>query len=90
MNIEANGWDIINELDECILKQIEQIVIEFHNLEFLQNEYFGGFKDIPNTVECIYIRKDIITEIPQLEIVSCPISNLDYPNCSFMPDYILN
>ena len=121
MDIEGHEWDIFNRLDDTTLLQFEQMTIEFHNLEFLQNDYFGnfgisydimysvfsklnkhfylghihgnncgGFKDIPNTIECTYIRKDLLGSIPEIETIPYPISELDYPNAASIPDYTLD
>jgi len=85
------------------------MVIEFHNLEFMQNHVFGfidltqadmaavferinsqfylghihgnncgGIKDVPNTIECTYIRKDLVEGVPSVETVPYPIENLDF------------
>ena len=37
MDIEGCEWDIFNEVDSTLLSKFQQIVVEFHNLEFLQN-----------------------------------------------------
>lgn len=121
MDIEGCEWDIFNELDITILSKFQQIVIEFHNLEFLQNHCFGhltntyekmssifsklntifylghihgnncgGIKDIPNTIECTYIRKDMLNNLPEYEKRSYPITGIDYPNNSNISEYTLN
>lgn len=121
MDIEGCEWDIFNELDTTVLSKFQQIVIEFHNLEFLQNHCFGhltntyekmssifsklntifylghihgnncgGIKDIPNTIECTYIRKDMLNNIPEYEKQSYPITGIDYPNNPNIPEYTLN
>ena len=121
MDIEGCEWDIFDKLDEKYLNQFEQLVIEFHNIEFLQNEYFGNFNithdlilrvfkklnesfylghihgnncggiaELPNTVECTYIRKDLVPYIPEIENDTYPIKDLDYPNASEYSDYTLN
>lgn len=121
MDIEGCEWDILDKLDEKILNRFQQLVIEFHNIQFLQNEYFGNFnitheiilrvfkklnqyfylghihgnncggiKDLPNTIECTYIRKDLLDIIPEIEDIPYPISNLDYPNNPEDSDYILD
>jgi hypothetical protein len=121
MDIEGHEWDIFKQLPFDLLSMFEQIIIEFHNLEFLQNEYFefinmsqndmanvlnrintlfylghihgnncGGIKDLPNTIECTYIRKDLLQSIPSVENQSYPIANLDFPNNPNENDYDLN
>ena len=121
MDVEGCEWDILSNLNKLVLCKFEQIMIEFHNLEFLEDHYFGnmgityskminvfsklnkyfylghihgnncgGRKDIPNTIECTYIRKDLINFIPEIENKAYPISNLDYPNTPYAPDYILD
>jgi hypothetical protein len=121
MDIEGHEWDLFNEIDISYLLKFEQLVVEFHNLEFLQNQHFGnmgityekmsnvfcklntifylghihgnncgGVKDIPNTIECTYIRKDLVPEKPEVETSVYPIPNLDYPNNNTIPDYTLD
>lgn len=121
MDIEGCEWDLLENLNEVILTRFEQMVIEFHNLAFLQNEYFGqfnitynkmlnvfsklnkhfylghihgnncgGFKDIPNTIECTYIRKDMVWGSPSIETQAYPIPGIDYPNNINLPDYRLD
>ena len=121
MDIEGHEWDIFKNTPIEVLSYFQQIVVEFHNLEFLQNHCFGfigmsqddmasvfeklntifylghihgnncgGMKDIPNTIECSYIRKDLLSTIPSIETVSYPLSGIDYPNNINTPDYILN
>jgi len=121
MDIEGHEWDIFKNLPLELLSMFEQIIIEFHNLEFLQNQHFdfinisqndmtdifnrinttfylghihgnncGGMKDLPNTVECTYIRKDLLQSPPSIETISYPILNLDFANTSREEDYTLN
>lgn len=121
MDIEGSEWDILDEIDNSILENFEQMVIEFHNLEYLQNDVFGcfnntnekmirvfkkinnifylghihgnncgGIKDIPNTIECTYIRRDLIDNTPDIENISYPLNNIDYPNNPNWSDYVLN
>jgi hypothetical protein len=121
MDIEGCEWELLDKLNEKYLNQFEQLVIEFHNIAFLQNEYFGNFNityelilrvfkklnqyfylghihgnncggiaELPNTVECTYIRKDLVPYIPEIENDTYPIKDLDYPNDSSIEDYILN
>ena len=121
MDIEGSEWDLLESLNEVILTRFEQMVIEFHNLAFLQNECFGqfnitynkmlnvfskinkhfylghihgnncgGYKDIPNTIECTYIRKDMVWVNTSVETEAYPIPNLDYPNNVNLPDYRLD
>ena len=121
MDIEGHEWDIFNNINEVVLCRFEQMVIEFHNLEFLQNQHFpdvdikyskminvfsklnkffylrhihgnncGGFKDLPNTVECTYIRKDLLDTIPEIEKVAYPIPGLDFPNTECAEEYTLD
>jgi hypothetical protein len=121
MDIEGSEWDLLESINELILTRFEQMIIEFHNLAFLQNVFFsqfnitynkmlhvfskinkhfylghihgnncGGFQEIPNTIECTYIRKDLIEEKPLIETEAYPIPELDYPNNSNLPDYRLD
>jgi hypothetical protein len=121
MDIEGHEWELFNNLSIDDMVNFEQIVIEMHNLQFLQNQYFGnmgitnekmeavlskintyfylghihgnncgGIKDIPNTVECTYIRKDLVPNTPSIETISYPIDILDFPNNVSLPDYVLN
>jgi len=121
MDIEGHEWELFKNVPLEILSCFEQIVVEIHNLEFLENQYFGfigmshdemadileklntlfylghihgnnfgGIKDIPNTVECSYIRKDLLSEIPPIETSAYPIPGIDFPNDRGSPDYILD
>jgi hypothetical protein len=121
MDIEGHEWEIFKNLPLELLSVFEQIVIEFHNLEFLQNQYFdfinmsqndmadvfnrintlfylghihgnncGGMKDVPNTIECTYIRKDLLQSPPSIETISYPILNLDFSNSTSTEDYTLD
>lgn len=49
-----------------------------------------GIKEIPNTVECLYIRKDLLSTTPSVETVHYPLPIIDYPNNINLPDYILD
>ena len=49
----------------------------------------GGIKDVPNTVECTYIRKDLLESVPRVETIPYPIDNLDFKNNVHEPDYPL-
>ncbi len=120
MDIEGCEWELLDKLDEKYLNQFEQLVIEFHNIQFIQNEFFTHlditpeivervFKklnryfymghihgnnhallgELPNVVECTYIRKDLIPN-PKIETIQYPIAGLDMPNNNLREDYILN
>jgi hypothetical protein len=120
MDIEGHEWNIFKYLPMDFLTQFEQMVIEFHNLEFMQNHVFGfidltqadmaavferinsqfylghihgnncgGIKDVPNTIECTYIRKDLVEGVPSVETVPYPIENLDFKNNVYISDYPL-
>jgi len=43
MDIEGCEWEIIEKIDRKFLEKFEQFIIEFHNIQFLQNESFGHF-----------------------------------------------
>ena len=121
MDIEGHEWDIFKYIPLEFLSMFEQMVIEFHNLEFMQNDYFGflnltqsdmtavferintvfylghihgnncgGIKDVPNTIECTYIRKDLVESAPHVETIPYPIPHLDIQNNVYQPDYPLN
>lgn len=121
MDIEGHEWEIFKNIPLNVLSGFQQIVIEFHNLEFLQNNDFGfinmtqddmsavferinslfylghihgnncgGVKEIPNTIEFCYIRKDLLDQVPSVETVTYPLSGIDYPNNFNLPDYTLN
>lgn len=121
MDVEGCEWDIFDNIDTNLLCRFQQIIIEFHNLEYLQNECFGnlnntydkmyyifaklnrffylghihgnncgGVKDIPNTIECTYIRKDLVNGTPTIETTPYPIKDLDFPNTSKYDDYTLD
>jgi len=121
MDIEGYEWELFKNIPIEILSCFQQIVVEFHNLEFLQNEHFGfigmthddmaevfeklntvfylghihgnncgGIKEIPNTVECCYIRKDLLVTPPPVETATYPVEWIDYPNNINIPDYILD
>lgn len=121
MDIEGHEWDIFKNLPIEILSCFQQITIEFHNLEFMQNHCFGfigmtqddmaavfekintvfylghihgnncgGIKEIPNTIEVCYIRKDLLSAAPCVETVHYPLPLIDYPNNVNIPDYILD
>ena len=121
MDIEGHEWEIFKNLPIDSLVCFQQIVVEFHNLEFMQNQYFGfinmthddmasvfeklntvfylghihgnncgGIKEIPNTIECSYIRKDLLSSLPSIESIAYPLPDIDYPNNVNLPDYNLD
>jgi hypothetical protein len=47
-------------------------------------------KDLPNTIECTYIRKDLLQSPPSIETISYPILNLDFSNSTSTEDYTLD
>lgn len=120
LDIEGSEWELIENVDKAFLEKFEQLTIEFHNIQFMQNEYFGtfntyelmikvfkklneifylghihgnnigGMSALPNTIECTYIRKDILQDIPEIEDIPYPIANIDYPDHPGLPDYYLD
>jgi hypothetical protein len=54
------------------------------------NTNCGTFKNIPNVIECTYIRKDIFDGVPDLNKKSIPIDGLDFPNVPNTQNYNLN
>jgi hypothetical protein len=121
MDIEGHEWDLFKNIPMNVLGGFQQIVVEFHNLEFLQNHCFGfinmtqdemagvferinslfylghihgnncgGIKEIPNTIECCYIRKDQVDQVPSVETIAYPLPGIDYPNNLNIPDYTLD
>ena len=50
----------------------------------------GGIKEIPNTIECSYIRKDLLSSLPSIESVAYPLPDIDFPNNVNVPDYNLD
>jgi FkbM family methyltransferase len=54
------------------------------------NNSRGTTHYIPNIVELTYIRKDVLSEKPPLNITPLPIKGLDYPNNKNRPDHAMN
>ena len=47
-------------------------------------------KNIPDVIELTYVNKKYFDSIPELNRISLPIDNLDYPNVSRKKDISLN
>jgi hypothetical protein len=54
------------------------------------NNWAGTTNNIPDVIELTYVNKNCFDSIPNLNINSLPIANLDFPNNTFVPDIDLN
>jgi hypothetical protein len=77
----------VHEADIRILEKINNLFYLGH----IHGNNHGGIKDgLPDVVECTYIRKDCLSELPDTDISPYPKANLDYPNDPMKPDFELN
>jgi len=64
--------------------------ILFYLIHVHGNNYESIYNGIPRVLELTYINKKYIKTTPELNKISFPIQNLDYPNCENVKDIILD
>ncbi len=71
---------------ECLKKMNNN----FYIIHAHANNYDRIFYDIPKTIELTFLNKKLFDKIPELNITNLPINQLDFPNCDWKKDIILN
>ena len=85
--INDNSWNT-NLSDK--IKCFEKLSNTHYAVHIHGNNYGNLTKNIPNTVEITYIRKDTINYYPELNKQLLPINGLDFPNNPNKSDFDLN
>jgi hypothetical protein len=85
--INDDSWNAkYNDKLECFKK-----LFNTHYLIHAHGNNFSGLQNkIPDVIELTYLRKDILNEEPELNIIQLPITNLDFPCNGHQLDYSLN
>jgi len=71
---------------ECLKKMNNN----FYIIHAHANNYDRIFYDIPKTIELTFLNKKLFDKIPELNITNLPINQLDFPNCEWKKDIMLN
>jgi len=82
--------------NSCNIKHSDKIecfkkIHETHYIIHIHGNNYGSLtKNIPDTIEVTYLRKDLFDIEPELNTKPLPILNIDYPNSINKKDYDLN
>lgn len=82
-----------NEIDctyDNKLKCFKKMLSTHYLVHAHGNTNCGTCNNIPNVIECTYIRKDCFDEIPHLNKTFLPIDGLDFPNVPNTKNFNLN
>jgi D-inositol-3-phosphate glycosyltransferase len=84
------GTDKYNCLNKIKFDCLSKLSNSFYIIHVHANNYENIWHAIPRVLEITYINKKYIKTTPQLNKLSFPIQNLDYPNCENVKDIILD
>ena len=85
--ITDDGWNCnYNDKIKCLEKLSKtHYIIHAHG-----NNYGPVVNNIPDVIELTYVNKNYFNTVPELNTISLPIDNLDFPNNSNSNDINLN
>lgn len=76
--------------DDGYQKSVLEKLLKFYYIFHLHgNNYAGQKNGIPEVLEISFVKKSLIDN-PEVEKSSFPVENLDYTNCSYRKDFVLD
>lgn len=78
VDIEGAEWDVFDGMSSKILSQFDQIIIEYHGLQFLDRESFRSraervFRTIAHSHQCIHVHGNNYATFANVENISVPM-----------------